>query len=83
MAEQVGLSEWAVRQAIRDGELQASKLRGRLRIDAVDLQAWVDGSRVRPVVPVADAPPVFKASPMLPAAGSVREMLRRERKEAG
>lgn len=79
VAEQTSLSEWAVRQAIRDGELGASKLRGQLRVDAADLQAWVDGSRVTPVRrPSVDLPRALTPSPAYPEAGSFRARMRRK-----
>ena len=37
-----GLSANAVYRAIWNGELRASKLRGRLRIQIADVDAWVD-----------------------------------------
>jgi excisionase family DNA binding protein len=43
-----GLSAYTVRKAIRDGELVASKLRGRIRVDPGDLAAWVDAGRIAP-----------------------------------
>lgn len=45
VAEIVGLSAFTVRQAIRDGELPAAKLRGRWRISPEDLDAWITGGR--------------------------------------
>jgi len=47
-AEIVGLSEKAIRRAIDDGELPASKPRGRIRIKRTDLDAWIEASRVEP-----------------------------------
>lgn len=74
------LSPWAVRRAIGDGELAAAKLRGRLRIDAVDFQAWVDGSRVAPALHRREPEPAaLTPSPIAPEAGSVRARLRQER----
>jgi excisionase family DNA binding protein len=43
----VGLSEYVVREAVRDGELAAMKIRGRIRIRQDDLMDWLDGSRIR------------------------------------
>jgi excisionase family DNA binding protein len=48
VANRVGLSEWAVRRAIHNGELVAFKPRGRLRVAEVDLEDWLNASRVRP-----------------------------------
>lgn len=41
VAQLCGLSEKAVRRAIDDGELAASKLRSRLRIRPEDVEAWI------------------------------------------
>ena len=46
VAEATGLSPNAVYCAIWDGELRASKLRGRLRVQLVDLDAWIDSNLV-------------------------------------
>jgi len=42
VAEATGLSSNAVYRAIAAGELRASKLRRRLRVQAADLEAWID-----------------------------------------
>ena len=46
VAEATGLSRNAVYRAIGAGELRASKLRGRLRVQRVDLDAWIDSNVV-------------------------------------
>ena len=46
VAEATGLSPNAVYRAIWDGELPASKLRGRLRVQIADLDAWIDSNLV-------------------------------------
>ncbi len=46
VAEATGLSSNAVYRAISAGELRASKLRGRLRVQAADLDAWIDSNVV-------------------------------------
>jgi excisionase family DNA binding protein len=46
VAEATGLSPNAVYRAISDGELRASKLRGRLRVKLADLDAWIDSNLV-------------------------------------
>lgn len=51
VAEEVGLSRDAVYRAIHDGQLSASKLRGRLRVSPAAVTAWVDAATV---VPTAD-----------------------------
>lgn len=45
VAEQVQLSEWAVRAAIRDGELEAFKPRGQLRIPEQAVTVWLEETR--------------------------------------
>lgn len=58
VADATGLSPNAVYRAVAVGELRASKLRGRLRIQLADLDAWIDsnlvtsrGSREEPPAP--------------------------------
>lgn len=51
VAEQVGLSRDAVYRAIHDGQLAASKLRGRLRIHPTAVTTWIDAATV---IPTAD-----------------------------
>jgi excisionase family DNA binding protein len=46
VAEATGLSSNAVYRAIAAGELRASKLRRRLRVQAADLDAWIDSNVV-------------------------------------
>lgn len=48
VANITGFSAYTIRAAVRDGELRASKLRGRIRIDPVDFRAWVDAHEVEP-----------------------------------
>lgn len=45
-----GLSEKAVRRAIDEGELPASKLRSRLRVRPEDVDAWIAAGAARPRV---------------------------------
>lgn len=49
VGERVRLSEWAIRRAINDGELEAFKVRGRIRIDEGAVEAWLAGSVVASV----------------------------------
>jgi excisionase family DNA binding protein len=42
------LSVYTVRAAVRDCELVATKIRGRIRVDPIDLQAWIDAGRIQP-----------------------------------
>lgn len=46
VAGATGLSSNAVYRAIAAGELRASKLRGRLRVQLADLDAWIDSNVV-------------------------------------
>lgn len=43
-----GLSEWAIRRAIDDGDLSASKLRSKWRIRPTDLEEWIESGLNRP-----------------------------------
>ncbi|HWB23734.1 MAG TPA: helix-turn-helix domain-containing protein [Gaiellaceae bacterium] len=46
VAEATGFSTNAVYRAIWSGELRASKLRGRLRVQAADIDVWIDSNVV-------------------------------------
>jgi excisionase family DNA binding protein len=46
VAQLTGLSLNAVYRAVWSGELQASKLRGRIRIPAGAVESWVEASRI-------------------------------------
>jgi excisionase family DNA binding protein len=46
----VGLKHLAVRRAIQRGELPATKLCGRIRIQPADLRRWMAAGRVAPNV---------------------------------
>lgn len=48
VAKITGLSAYTIRAAVRDCDLPASKLRGRIRIRPDDLAGWVDANRVTP-----------------------------------
>ena len=56
VAKATGLSPNAVYRAIWDGELPASKLRGRLRVQIADLDAWIDSNLVAARARTARAP---------------------------
>ena len=78
VADRVGLSEWAVRRAIHDGQLAAYKIRGQLRIDRPDLDDWLEGCRVTPTIrpqPAHVSP--LTPSPSYPEGGSFRSRTRR------
>lgn len=57
----VRLSPWAVRRAIKRGELTAMKPAGRLRIPREAMFAWLEGSRVQP--DIAGFAPVVRPLP--------------------
>lgn len=83
VARIVGLSPYTVRAAIRDGDLRASKMRGRYRVHPDAVAAWVDDSAVRPggrFDDRADRPTVRPRTPL--QSGSVRARLRAARKNA-
>jgi excisionase family DNA binding protein len=46
VSELCGLNVEVIRRAIRDGELRASKLRGKLRVRHEDFDAWIDQNAV-------------------------------------
>lgn len=48
VAERVRLSQTAVRRAIRDGQLQATQLRGQLRVTEQAVDEWLTVSTVQP-----------------------------------
>jgi excisionase family DNA binding protein len=65
VAEATGLSSNAVYRAIAAGELRASKLRRRLRVQVADLEAWIDANVVcaRGANEPAPPPPLRPGSP--------------------
>lgn len=69
-----GLSEYTIYAACRDGELQASKVRRRVRIHPDALAAWIDECRMTPKGAAARVP-TPRPRPTLPG-GSVRQALR-------
>src|SRR4051794_25913793 len=64
------LSVYTIRAAVGAGELPATKLRGRIRVNPDDLQAWINACRIAPapVIPRRAVPP-----------GGYRELVRRRR----
>ena len=76
VAEATGLSSNAVYRAIAAGELRASKLRGRLRVQNADLDLWIDSNVVR-----AGADDDRSAAPaeLLLAGRGLRELLGADR----
>jgi len=67
VAEATSLSPNAIYRAIRNDELRASKLRGRLRVQLADLDAWIDSNLVTardiPTEPPAPARPLGRNGP--------------------
>lgn len=78
MADQVGLSEWAVRRAIHAGELAAFKIRGQLRVDDRDVALWLEDCRVTPHRPEPSSSTAMTPSPSYPESGSFRSRVRRK-----
>jgi Helix-turn-helix domain len=74
VSELAQMSYHAVLRAINDGQLAASRLRGRLRVRRVDYDTWVQESRVTPVNAghrhLAEAPPPRPSRLPRPVAGS-------------
>ena len=77
VARATGLSANAIYRAIASGELRASKLRGQLRIQNSDVEAWVDAARVpvratradqRPSLPTPRAQTPARSRPARAAA---------------
>lgn len=76
VARLTGLSANAVYRAVWSGELRASKLRGRLRVRADEIDAWVDAARVRTARAERKRPPrPTRARPLGPGRG-LRELLK-------
>jgi excisionase family DNA binding protein len=83
VARITGLSPYTVRAAIRDGELGASKRRGRYLVTSDDLAAWIDEGRVRGVDRTNDRPHRPVARPRsTPPTGSARDAIRAIRRNA-
>lgn len=77
VAETIGLSESAVYRAIATGELRASKLRGRLRVQLSDLDSWIESNLVRPEARWHTR--LVTDRPLVRTGGSgLRELLRQE-----
>lgn len=72
----VGLSEYTVRDAVRAGELQATKLRGRIRVHPDDLAAWIDQGRTHTIrdLPAVAAPTPRPRGPRLDPREAMRRL---------
>ncbi len=79
VADLTGLSESAIYRAVANGELRASRLRGRLRILFSDLEEWIETNRVRPV----DPPRSVSRRAGVPRAGTPRPVQSRSNGGAG
>lgn len=80
-----GLTAYTIRQAIRDGELPASKIRGRLRLDSDDVLAWIDDNRVTPAAAASAGQhprPLAPVSRTRPPAGGYRALAKQMREDA-
>jgi len=82
----VRLTQWAIYRAIKRGELTAYKPGGRLRIHEVDLDAWLESTRVRMETPSAARPArlipaatLSRAAPRRAATDSLRARVRASR----
>jgi excisionase family DNA binding protein len=71
-----GLSANAIYRPIWSGELCASKLRGRLRVQAADVRAWVVASRVTVTHAAREPPPARARRPRAAGRGrGLRDLL--------
>jgi excisionase family DNA binding protein len=70
-ATQVKLTQWAIYRAIQRGDLVAYKPGGRLRINEIDLQSWLESTRVSPSAS-ALARPAPRPVPVPPLTGSTQ-----------
>jgi excisionase family DNA binding protein len=68
----VGLSTRAIYRAVQRGELEATRLCSRLRIQRSAIDAWVERGRVTPELPM---PSPAVAPQGAPVAGSFRRLL--------
>lgn len=46
VADEVGLSDLAIRRAITRGELPAAKICSRIRVRRADIEAWITANRI-------------------------------------
>jgi excisionase family DNA binding protein len=71
VATHCGLSTRAVYDAIRRGELKATRICSRIRIRPEDLDAWLAAGEVNPPRRLRPVP----ASPLSPVSGSFRALM--------
>ncbi len=74
IAERTGLSRAAIYRAIEDGDLLASKLRGRIRVEEAELAAWAERSRVKPRTRLSAYEPPIPDRPSPRASSFHREV---------
>lgn len=79
VAELTQLSYHSVLRAIKDGELRATRLRGKLRVRRLDLDAWADGQTVQPRETKLQLVQSPTAPRKPPATGSVDDLTQIER----
>lgn len=83
VADIVGLSPHSVRRAIRDGQLQAIRLRRSLRVHPDDLARWLDDGRLRASGTLADlAMPMPEPRPSRPPSGGFLNEVKKGRRAA-
>lgn len=86
VARLTSLSPYTVRAAIKDGDLVASKLRGRYLVHPDQLAAWIDDATVRPAGALSDRgdAPLTRPRPKPPTdtGRSIRDLLRESRRQA-
>jgi excisionase family DNA binding protein len=76
VAQMTGLSLNAVYRAIWSGELEGSKLRGRIRVLARAIDAWVDAGRISTGPPARAHPTSVRRLPQATPGRGLRELLR-------
>ena len=78
VAEATSLSPNAIYRAIRNDELRASKLRGRLRVQLADLDTWVDSNLVTTRGTQEEPPPPARPPGRNGPGRGLRELLEAE-----
>lgn len=77
------LSEYTIRAAVRAGELEAAKLRGRILVHPDALATWIDNGKIAAL----DTGPIVNARPAprpksTPPTGGYADMFRRKSRAA-
>lgn len=83
VADACQLSDTAVRRAIYAGELQAVKLRSRLRITRTDYDGWIASQRQAPHHHAPTPARPTARQPRRPPAGSFRALARADEEARG